>query len=409
MSEDRLQRSLNDYLDDRLDADERERFEQRLATDEELSRRLATAREIRAELRSGDEDLSPGFYTRTVARFAAERRRLPFGVRWSTAGLALATIAVAAIFVPSVLREEIPDMPLAPQAQEEGVRLPEESRTEKGERTAGDAESSLESIGHVPDERAPADQGKDDLLGRESIAAPEPRFKDDVGGLALEDRKRQAANEPAPPPAQKRSATTKSKPAATPPLAIAQQPSREALAEPVPEQLEEQSLGKGRASADEAADGLELNAKFKNAERVDASELDKAWDSDTATESDYFNLQRGAAPSAVELKVDLAGAGEIELLDARDARLQVVAGRKKENKAVADSTAPVPSAAANRFLAIGRRPGLDACATLMVRRTDKAWEITYDDSGSSVGAVSCGIEIPDDGVEIRFQGWPVGE
>jgi len=58
-------------------------------------------------------------------------------------------------------------------------------------------------------------------------------------------------------------------------------------------------------------------------------------------------------------------------------------------------------------VAIGRRPGLNACAALTVHRTDKAWEISYKDSGSSVGSVSCGIAIPDDGVEIRFQGWRV--
>ncbi len=412
MSDDRLQRSLNDYLDDRLGADERTRFEERLADDGELARQLATAREVRRELRSAEEELSPAFYTRTVARFSAKRRRLPFGLNWSTAGLAVATIAAAALFVPSVLREEIPDMPATPQAQEEGARLPEESLPEKSTRAAGDAESSLESIGYVTNERAPAGQSKDDLVGREG-------FQDIV-----EDRKRQAANEPAPPPALKRSAATKSKPAATPPTAFAQQPSRQALAEPLlgedeasesaqskraEMEFEEQDLGKGRSGAADPANGLEFNAKLENVERADTSELDKLWDPDTVTESGYFNLQRGAVPAAVELEVDLAGAGEIELLDARDSRLQIVSGRKKENKAVADSAAPAAAAAANRFVAIGRRPGLDACAALTVRRTDKAWEITYEDSGSSVGSVSCGIEIPDDGAGIRFQGWPVGE
>ena len=408
MSVDPLQRNLNDYLDDRLGADERKRFEERLAGDAELARQLATEQEIRKELRSGEEELSAAFYTRAAAHFSAKRRRLPWGLSWSTAGLAVATIAAAVIFVPSILRQEIPDMPVEPQAQEEGLQSPEKSRSEKGERAAGEIQSSLESMGNVVGEDAAADHSKGDLLSRESsIDAVESKTQKVVGGLAENERKRQAAAKP--------------KSAATPPPPIAQAPRRQVTNESIPEplssvdeatepvemELEERALGKGHASQADPADGLELDANFKDADRVDASQLDKKLDSDTVTTSGYF--QRGALLSAVELNVDLAGAGEIELLDARDARLQVAAGRKKENKFVADSTAPVPAAAANRFVAIGRRPGLDACAALTVRRTDKTWEITYEDSGSSVGSVSCGIEIPDDGVRIRFQGWPLDE
>lgn len=360
MSKDRLQHSLNDYLDDLLDADERKRFEERLAGDEELAQQLALARDIRRELRSGEDELSAAFYTRTVARFSAQRRRLPFGLSWSTAGLALATIAVAAVFVPSVLREEIPDLPSAPQAREEGLAK----------------ESTPESIGHVADELAAADPRKDDAVVSESFAESKPGFPDIVGDRAPEDRERQAANKPAPAPP-----------------AIAQQPKRKVATVPIPEplsklqaepaeiELEEQALGRGRASGAVAADGLELD-----------------------NESDF-----DAVPLAVELDLDLVGAGEVELFDARDARLQPSAERKKETRVTANFASPAPSVAANRFVAIGRHPGLDACAALAVRRTDKAWEINYENSGSSVGSVSCGIEIPDDGLEIRFQGWPVGE
>lgn len=368
MSDEKLQHGLNDYLDDRLSTDERKRFEERLAGDEELALRLAKALEIRDELRDGGEDLPEAFYTRTVARFSAGRRRLPFGLSWSTAGLAVATIAVAALFVPSVLREEIPDMPATSQPREEGQKLLEESVAEKN---------------------------KDDLAAKESV--------DLIGGL--DDRKRQASNEPAPPLAQE------------PPPAVHRPPVRQILAEPVPESPagaddfresdlprlqaaaaetgpEVERLGKGRASEGEPAD--ELNARFLDSQRADTEERDKTLDAD-------------AVIAAVELKVDLAGAGEIELLDARDAQLRIAGNRKKESKAVPDSAAFAPSVAPNRFVAIGRRPGLDTCAALKVRRTDKAWEITYEDSGSSVGAVSCGIELPPDGVGIRFQGWPLDE
>ena len=203
MSEDKLELNLNDYLDDRMDTSERERFEERLVADEELARQLATEREIRKALRSGDEELSPGFYTRTVARFAAaRRRRLPLGVTWSTVGLAAATIAAAAIFIPVVLREELPEMPAAPRTQDEATRLPVDSGTDKGDRPGEDVESSLQSRGSVADDRALAEQDGDEFLVEESIAAPKPKSRNaaeglpadldaPAGGFAQEDRKRQ--------------------------------------------------------------------------------------------------------------------------------------------------------------------------------------------------------------------------
>ena len=406
---------LNDYLDDRLDADERARFEDQLAGDEELAQQLAAALAIRNELRGGVEDLPETFYTRTVARFSARRRRLPLGLSWSTAGLAVATLAAAAIFVPFVLREEPPGMPKSPQALEESTGLVKEAAPEKGGRGAGDAVSSLESLGYVGDEQAAAEQSKDDAVARDSVEA--------VDGF--DDRKRQAVNEPAPLTEQERWASTKSKPAATPPPAIAQQPERRIQAvepEPVPVEVREslsklgtetefeegQSSGKGRATEADPSDKLELNARLERAQKEDAGELDKMWDADAPAETGYLNYN-GPLPKAVELEVDLAGAGEIELLDSRDPALQIATGSKKESRARSDLELKSTAVAASRFVAIGRRPGLDACAALTVRRTTEAWEISYEDSGSSVGAVSCGIELPADGVKIRFQGWPVGE
>ena len=254
MSEDRLQRSLNDYLDDRMDADERERFEERLATDEELGRRLATSREIRTALRSGDEELSPGFYTRTVARFTAARRRAPFGVAWSTVGLAAATIAAAAIFIPAVLREEIPEMPLAPRVREEAARLPVDSMTDDGDRPAEEVESSLQSLGYAADDRTLAEQDKGDIPVNKSIAVRQPKFRDArIGGLAKEDPKRQAPTE-----------------------------------------------------APALLDDVEGHATPERVERIDASErADRTREFGARTESVFYNLEHGSIPVPVELKVDL--------------------------------------------------------------------------------------------------------
>ncbi len=349
MSEDRLQRSLNDYLDDRLDADERERFEERLAGDEELGRRLASSREIRTALRSGDEELSSGFYTRTVARFAAARRRAPFGLTWSTVGLAAATIAAAAIFIPAVLREEIPEIPVAPRVREEAARLPLDSIADNGDRVGEEVESSLQSVGDVANDRAPAEQDKDDVLVEKSIAVRQSKSRDaPIGGLAKEAPKQQTPNE-----------------------------------------------------APALLDDVEGYATPGRVKRIDANEsADSAREFGARTESVFYNLEHGSVPVPVELRVDLIGVGEVELLSARNVQQRLGASGKKEN----ESAAPV-----NRFVAIGRRPGLDACSALNVRRTDEAWEISYEESGSRLGSVSCGIDLPDDGVEIRFQGWRVGE
>jgi len=354
VSQDRLQPSLSDYLDDRLDAQERERFEERLVADEELARQLATAREIRKELRGENEELSPGFYTRTVARFATEHRRLPFGATWSTIGLAAATIAAAAIFIPTVLREEIPEMPVAQRAQDEATRIPLDSRTDK-----------------------------DDLVAEKSIAAPKRKSRGaPAEALAQEDRERQTAS--GPPPSSKIAGTLPS---------AAEQPERLMA---TATELEESNFRSERGSALGDAAGNEIS---KKAEGIMVNEpADKA--------RDFYDLE---LPSPVELPVDLVGLGEVEVLDARDVQQRLGAGRKKESKSAADPLASAESPPVTRFVAIGRRPGLHTCAALTVRRTDAAWEISYEGSGSSVGSVSCGIDIPDDGAEIRFQGWRVNE
>ena len=98
------------------------------------------------------------------------------------------------------------------------------------------------------------------------------------------------------------------------------------------------------------------------------------------------------------------------MLDARDPALRTALGNKEKKQSVrsyTDATAEAP--AANRFVAIGPHAGLDACTALRVRRTQSAWEISFDESGSRIGSVSCGIEIPGDGAPILFQGWPVDE
>jgi hypothetical protein len=356
--EDRLQRSLDDYLDDRMDAVERQQFEQRLAQDEQLARQLSVALEVRGALRSAEEDLPEAFYTRSRARFASAQRRMPFGLSWSTVGLAVATLAVAAVFVPSVLRRDLPDLPQTTVAQEEGRAQP------TAEKIAAKKKGDVieEEVADVPSE------------------PPVPA-----------DRQRQVANEPAPPPV-----AMTAPPAESNILEVETEPN------PVPQHPRLQT---GRRESDLG----KLNARVDERGADDANGFDEESDKDVATESAVGNRQRAAAAIAFELTVALAGAGEIEVFGPQDALQHLADAGKKESKTRAYSSGPATTAAENRFVAIGPRPGLDTCAELTLRRTEQAWEITYPDSGSSVGSVSCGIEIPDDGAVIHFQGWAVGE
>jgi hypothetical protein len=311
VSEDKLQRDLQDYLDDRLDADRRKQFEQRLTVDETLARQVVLAQRTREVLRRPDEELSDAFYTRTVARFAEDRRRAPFGLSWSTAGLAVATIAAAVLFVPGILKKEIA-VPETPQIQGDISRPSEESRTKDAE--------LLESL----DELDSTDRDLAEVEGEESNPANAPKFS--VVGADAEP-------EPAP-------------------VLQAPQPKRQA-----------------------------------------------ARSEDSRARSDAFKFADVSLSSAIEIADDVVGVGEIELLDMRETQLDLLAGLKK------DLQAPNHG----RYVAIGKRPGLDACSALNVRQTEKAWEIDYENSGSRVGAVSCAIILPSDGLEIRFQGWSVDE
>ncbi len=373
MSDERLRRVLDDYLDDRLESAARRRFEERLATDDGLARELALALQLRAELRAEEAPLSEAFYTRAVAHFSsARRRRLPFGLSWSTAGLAVATIAAAAIFIPTILRDGVPGMPENPAPVEERLSTFGEDRTEKKEhataKTAAAADDELRS------------EPSKDALGRDAGAEAEPRFKNVAGG-AGERTRQTAANGPLVTP--EREPLSAPKPEADPALAR----------EPVAKLRAEGELEEPNVKSDE--------------QRLDRSELDKVADADSPVDAGYFTV---SMPAAVELPVDLAGRGEIQVLDAGDPALQAARGnKKKESRTELHAQARESETPAHRFVAIGPRPGLDACSALRVRRTDTTWEIRFEETGSRVGSVSCGIEIPGDGAAIRFQGWPVDE
>jgi hypothetical protein len=205
---------LNDYLDGRMGPEEHEAFERRLQGDPELERRVKEAREVHDALREGDEELSPGFYARAVARFEAERRPrspLPFGLSWSTAGLAVAGLAAAAIFIPMMLRGE-----LTPQIEERRAERVESAKPadlkDETSKLSEEQTDAVSALGYA--EGAPDDESKNEAA--RGLAETEPA----------------AANEPAPAQAKKK----QEQPAAPPPVEFSQPkaPSKAAAAAEVP-------------------------------------------------------------------------------------------------------------------------------------------------------------------------------
>jgi len=103
------ERERQDYLDGRLTAEQRERFEARLEREPDLARRVEACREVGQALRGGDETLSPGFFTRVRAAFeeasrGGEPRRWFRPLSWETAGLAAVVLVAAALYVPGLVR-----------------------------------------------------------------------------------------------------------------------------------------------------------------------------------------------------------------------------------------------------------------------------------------------------------------
>ena len=106
MTPEELDKLLQDYLDARLPEAERSAFEERLAGDPDLARRVESYRRIGRELRESPADLPPGFYARARDRFEARhrKRRGWFApLSWETLGVASAAVLLAVLFLPAAL------------------------------------------------------------------------------------------------------------------------------------------------------------------------------------------------------------------------------------------------------------------------------------------------------------------
>jgi hypothetical protein len=211
VTRDATERLTQDYLDGRLSDEERRRFEARLERDPELAAEVEALREIGSALREGDEELSPGFYTRARARFAEAQappaRRWFQLISWETAGLATAVLIAAALFVPSLVMREIPEGPDLEFGQR---KAPEVVITEAEEPDRTESRiAARERSGSIDENRPtePSLAAVDDVskqIAREKKSVPPAKMKADVAEpeSRIEEKPADSKNEqwaPVPP------------------------------------------------------------------------------------------------------------------------------------------------------------------------------------------------------------------
>jgi len=183
------QQQLHDYLDGRMSAEERERFEQRLAADEDLAAALGAYRTLGDDLRGLPAELPTGFYARARERFERRHgavRGLKAWVSWETVGLAAAALLVVAIFVPAILRQ---DPALRPH-------VPTLGRQDSAERVADEvaAEPRRQQVEPAPEKGEEAKERFAPAPAQAPAASPPPPAP--VPAPARPDTRDREASEP---------------------------------------------------------------------------------------------------------------------------------------------------------------------------------------------------------------------
>ena len=200
MSTRRYEDSLQDYLDDRLNDEERQRFEARVRQDVRLATLVAEARDVRRALRRA-EPLPPGFETRLRARFAGRRTARGSQIlTWEAAGLLGAVALAVVLFVPALR---------GPGAEREAQSLPavsadrvdDAAATEQGpldEAEFAPSPPSTEAAAAKPAESAPAPPAPSADRDFADHSAPAPLRQSDP---AADDRPPRSTM--GPPPSMK--------------------------------------------------------------------------------------------------------------------------------------------------------------------------------------------------------------
>jgi len=361
---------LQDYLDGRLSDRERAEVEAVLGDHPELARRVAEWREIGAAMRSGDDELPLGFYTRARGRFEQTTRpRSRFGFRilsWEVAGLAAAVLLAGVVFLPEMMRD--PDLGRAPAAVAE-------TRSDSAHRdrpSAGDPRALLERKKEALDVVAPDEERP---VPETAFAdAPAPPEEAQNKAVETDEAIREPAKqelrselEPEPVVAGRDSA-------AAPPETGKR--SRVQTAAPAPVDVD--------ADVAEQEPEQEGIGRFGELERL----AQKAAPSQPRATTDDAEL-----PRAVELPATALPPEGLTVLDTRSDWEAWLAG--PAGPALSELGAPDP---AKRLVIVGRATGLD-CSGARVARLENRYSLRLN-AGSSSG---CALLLPRDGLSIDLE------
>ena len=334
-----------------------------LGDDPELARRIGVWREIGGALRSGDEELPPGFYARARAGFEQTTRpRSRFGFRilsWEVAGLAAAALLAGVVFIPEMMRD--PDLGRAPAA-------PAESRSDAG---AADRPSAGE-----PSARLEAEKDARDVVAPDDAApVPETVLADEVAPLEEAEGKSMEMRETIREPVrQELRAESEPEPAVTGRASAAAPPetgrrSRVPAATPAPPEVD------ADVAEPEQEGAAERFAKKTAPSRAQAAAGD------------------AKLPRVVELPATAAPPEGLTVLDTRpdwDAWLAGPAGA-----ALSELGRPDP---ARRLVVVGRAAGLD-CSGLRVAHLENGYTLRLA-AGSAAG---CALLLPRDGLPVSLE------
>jgi hypothetical protein len=388
----KLEERLQDYLDGRMPADERARFEDQLERDPDLAALVRADTEAGTALREGDEQLSPGFYTRARAHFKASAR--PAGRRrfrllsWETAGLSAAVLLAGALFVPMMFRDgqreqaftAPPERALEALAEDEALVADDETIVEK-QAIAEDAEdagegATLDALGYTA--------GGDDKDEAPKKLASEPQRKREKGP-ALDE-----APAPSDAPARGDVATPEPVPeeraeaqyAPAPPAAPAQAP-RQRSQKAAPMAVEQEAdAGESYRDARDAAQ--EVAGEDRRGAMGFAGSLE-------------LHLVRG-----VPLPEGLVDPGELRRVENEEswARMLAKAGAGRAALGVYDPR--------RRLVLIGSLAAPFDCLRITVRQAGANYVITLSppSDASSVATHGCGVPLPRDGRGVIVEPFP---
>jgi hypothetical protein len=426
MKPDAIDRELQEFLDGRMSEKARTAFENRLAQDRDLARRVATGREVGRALRAGDdEQVSLGFYTRARARFEASRRGRDWFrlLSWETAGLAAAVAIAGVLFLPSLFMSERPGEDLFRETTSPAAPQPKQavSADSPAATTAREVEAT-KTLAAEGSERAPlrdeqkggkkakaddAEVGADDAMRRRAEGSPSPieSFAPAPPPPSVgEARMKKTTSDQGAPDAERRSHGLTDEGTAGRSREAGEYPDTEPepaeirleTAEPPPSvawEKKRSSLSK-RAEPGEPPASAAVEIEEEVAPPPDRGAAVEA-DSDVAPASAV-----GAGWRTFELPEGAVGRGEVRTLRTAEelARLERLSGGRLTESGVHE--------AGTRVVLVGARAEPFSCSGLSAVPSEDRYVIRLGASYDPQAAArwGCAIVIPDDGRSVTVMG-----